>query len=90
LWATGIADTSDPEFGPAAVAAEATPLPFPVQVFIGAVEQIVDYAGTAPGMLEAVIQINIQIVPGTPSGPQSVVIVVGTEESPETTTVTVE
>jgi uncharacterized protein (TIGR03437 family) len=90
LWATGIADTSDPEFGPAAVAAEATPLPFPIQVFIGAVEQIVDYAGTAPGMLEAVIQINIQIVPGTPSGPQSVVIVVGTEESPETTTVTVE
>ena len=89
LWVTGVADTSDPEFDPAAVATEATPLPFPIQVRIGGVEQTVVYAGTAPGMLEAVTQINIQIVPGTPSGPQPVLIVVGTEESPETTTVTV-
>jgi uncharacterized protein (TIGR03437 family) len=90
LWVTGIADASAPGFDPAATATEAVPLSFPIQVFVGGVEQDVDYAGTAPGMLEAVTQINIQIVPGTPSGPQPVLIVVGAEESPETTTVVVE
>jgi uncharacterized protein (TIGR03437 family) len=90
LWVTGIADNSALDFDPAAVATEAVPLSFPIQVFIGGVEQTVIYAGTAPGMLEAVMQINIQIVPGTPSGPQPVLIVVGAEESPETTTVTVQ
>ena len=90
LWVTGIADASAPDFGPAAIATDAVPLSFPIQMFIGGVEQIVAYAGTAPGMLEAVIQIDVQIVPGTPSGPQPVLIVVGVEESPETTTVTVE
>lgn len=90
LWVTGIADASAPDFDPAAVATDAVPLSFPIQVCIGGVEQTVVYAGTAPGMLEAVTQINIQIVLGTPSGPQPVLIVVGAEESPETTTVTVE
>ena len=90
LWVTGIADASAPGFDPAATATDAVALSFPIQVFIGGVEQIVEYAGTAPGMLEAVTQINIQIVPGTPSGPQPVLIVVGAEESPTTTTVTVE
>ncbi len=90
LWVTGVADASAPGFDPAAIATEAIQLSFPIQVFIGGVEQSVVYAGTAPGMLEAVTQINIQIVPGTPSGPQPVLIVVGAEESPTTTTVTVE
>ena len=87
LWVTGIAD---PALDPAAVATEAIPLPELPRVFIGGVEQTVTYAGTAIGMLQAVTQINIQIAEGTPSGPQPVLIIVGSEESPETTTLTVE
>jgi uncharacterized protein (TIGR03437 family) len=90
FWVTGLADTSNPEFEPAAVATEAIPLPFPIRVYIGGQQQILLYAGTAPGMLEAVTQINIEIAPDTPKGAQPIHIVVGTEESPETTTVTVE
>jgi uncharacterized protein (TIGR03437 family) len=89
LWVTGVADTSAPDFDPAAVATEAVPLPFPIRVYIGGQEQILLYAGTAPGMLQAVTQINVQIAPDTPSGPQPVLIVVGAEQSPTATTVTV-
>ena len=90
FWVTGLADTSDPEFDPAAIAEDADPLPFPIRVYIGGQQQILLYAGTAPGMLEAVTQINIQIAPDTPKGKQPILIVVGAEESPETTTVVVE
>ncbi len=90
FWVTGLADTSDPEFDPSAIAEEADPLPFPIRVYIGGQQQILLYAGTAPGMIEAVTQINIEIAPDTPTGPQPIHIVVGAEESPETTTVVVE
>lgn len=89
LWVTGLADTSAPGFDPAAIATEALPLPFPIRVYVGGQQQILLYAGTAPGMLQAVTQINIEIAPDTPTGPQPVLIVVGAEQSPTTTTVTV-
>jgi uncharacterized protein (TIGR03437 family) len=90
IWVTGLADTEDPDFNPAAIAEEAIPLPFPIRVYIGGQQQILDYAGTAPGMLPAVTQINIQIAPDTPSGPRPVLIVVGAVQSTTATTITVE
>jgi len=90
LWVTGLSDTEAPGFDPAAIAEEAIPLPFPIRVYIGGQQQILMYAGTAPGMVQAVTQINIEIAPDTPGGPQPVHIVVGAEQSPATTTVTVE
>lgn len=90
FWVTGLADTESEDFNPAAIAEEAIPLPFPIRLYIGGQEQILMYAGTAPGMLQAVTQINVEIAPDTPAGPQPVHIVVGAEQSPATTTVTVE
>lgn len=90
LWVTGLADTSAPDFNPGALAEEALPLPFPIRVYVGGQQQILLYAGTAPGMLQAITQINIEIAEDTPSGPQPILIVVGAEQSLTTTTVTVE
>lgn len=87
IWVTGIAD---PELDSGTIAEAAIPLDEFPQVRIGGVEQIVTYAGTAVGLLQAVTQINILIVEGTPSGPQPVLIIAESEESPETTTVTIE
>jgi len=90
FWVTGLADTSAPAFDPAALAEEAVPLPFPIRVYVGGQQQILLYAGTAPGMLQAITQINVEIAPDTPSGPQPILIVVGAEQSLTTTTITVE
>jgi uncharacterized protein (TIGR03437 family) len=39
------------------------------------------YAGDAPDLVSGVLQVNVVIPPGTPSGPQPVVITVGTASS---------
>jgi uncharacterized protein (TIGR03437 family) len=73
------------------VAAEALSLASrDVRLFIGGVEAEVLYAGVAPGLVSAVVQINARIGSGTPRGPQPVVFVVDGSESSGSVTIAVQ
>ena len=62
----------------------------PVTVTIGGVPGVVKYVGGAPGMVSAVVQFNVQIAPGTPTGPAvPVVVSVGGKTSKANVTVAV-
>jgi len=70
-----------------------TPLPSPaapITVQIGGVNAKVLYAGGAPGLTNALLQINVEIPAGLAPGPQPVVIKAGTVSSPSTVTVAVQ
>ncbi len=59
-----------------------TTTPFPtlaaaVTATVGGLPATVDYAGDAPGLVAGVLQVNITIPAGTPSGAQPVVVTVG-------------
>ena len=62
----------------------AAPLPvprLPVAVSIGGVDAPVLYAGGAPGLVAGVMQVNVRIPAGVPSGPQPIVVSVGSASS---------
>jgi uncharacterized protein (TIGR03437 family) len=61
-----------------------------VRLFIGGVEAQVLYAGAAPGLVGAVVQINARIAGGTPRGPQPVLFVVDGIESGDSVTLAVQ
>ena len=61
----------------------------PVTATIGGVSAKVDYAGPAPGLVNGAIQVNLTIPSGLASGPQPVVIMVGTAASQPGITVAV-
>jgi endo-1,4-beta-xylanase len=61
----------------------------PVTVQIGGKDAVVQYAGGAPGLTNALLQVNVQIPPGLSPGPQPVVVKVGAAVSPSTVTVAV-
>jgi uncharacterized protein (TIGR03437 family) len=66
---------------PAVVSALKHPL-LPVSVTIGGVDCGVPlYAGSAPGLISGVMQVNVTIPPTAPTGPQPVVVTVGTAKS---------
>jgi uncharacterized protein (TIGR03437 family) len=62
----------------------------PVTATIGGMTANVLYAGPAPGQVNGVIQVNLQIPAGLPPGPQPVVITVGTAASQKGITVAVQ
>jgi endo-1,4-beta-xylanase len=62
----------------------------PVTATIGGAAANVVYAGPAPGLVNGVLQVNLQIPAGLASGPQAVVITVGTAVSQSGLTVAVE
>jgi endo-1,4-beta-xylanase len=62
----------------------------PVTATIGGVEATVLYAGPAPGQVNGVMQVNLIVPPGLASGPQPVVITVGSASSQAGLTVAVE
>ncbi len=69
-----------------------TALPTPVgkvSVQIGGKDAIVNYAGGAPGLTNALLQVNVEIPTGLAPGPQPVVVKVGTISSPATVTVAI-
>jgi uncharacterized protein (TIGR03437 family) len=61
----------------------------PVTATIGGVAASVLYAGPAPGQVNGVIQVNLQIPVGLTAGPQPVVITLGTAASQKGITVAV-
>jgi uncharacterized protein (TIGR03437 family) len=52
-----------------------------VTVTIGGVDAVVAYAGSAPSLISGVMQVNAIIGPTTPTGPQPVVVTVGTAKT---------
>jgi uncharacterized protein (TIGR03437 family) len=61
-----------------------------VTVQIGGKDATVLYAGGAPGLTNALLQVNVQIPAGLAPGPQPIVLKVGTVTSPATVTVAVQ
>ena len=61
-----------------------------VAVQIGGKDATVLYAGGAPGLTNALLQVNVQIPAGLTPGPQPIVLKVGTVASPATVTVAVQ
>jgi len=59
-------------------------------ISIGGVNAPVQYAGSAPGLVNGVIQVNLQVPPGLTSGPQPVVLTFGTAQSQAGITVAVD
>jgi uncharacterized protein (TIGR03437 family) len=53
----------------------------PVRATIGGVEATVEYAGSAPGFVSGVFQVNVRVSPNTPTGNQQVLIFVGNAPS---------
>ena len=78
LFATGGGVTNPP--GTDGQVTPLSPLPSLVagtSLKIGGVNCPVQYAGGAPGLIAGVVQINAQVAPGIPSGPQPVVLTIG-------------
>ena len=61
----------------------------PVTATIGGMTATVDYAGPAPYLVNGAIQVNLHVPSGLASGPQPVVITIGTEQSQPGITVAV-
>jgi endo-1,4-beta-xylanase len=61
-----------------------------VTVQIGGKDATVSYAGGAPGLTNALLQVNVQIPAGLAPGPQPIVLKVGAASSPATVTVAVQ
>ena len=61
----------------------------PVTATIGGMPATVQYAGSAPGLVNGVLQVNLQIPSGLAPGPQPVVITIGTAQSQPGITVAV-
>jgi len=61
----------------------------PVTATIGGMAAKVDYSGPAPGLVNGAIQVNLTIPSGLTSGPQPVVITVGTAQTQAGITVAV-
>ena len=90
LYVTGEGATS-----PAGVDGKlaSAPLPkpvLPVSVAIAGQPATVQYAGGAPGLVAGVMQVNVQIPVGTPSGNAAVILAVGTASSQSTVTIAVQ
>jgi uncharacterized protein (TIGR03437 family) len=90
LYATGEGQTSPAGVdGKLAVAPLPAPL-LPVTVTIAGINAPVQYAGAAPGLVAGVMQINVQIPDGVPSGPQPVIVQVGQDQSQSGVTVAIQ
>ncbi|MCX6632635.1 MAG: hypothetical protein NTW28_33950 [Candidatus Solibacter sp.] len=84
IYMTGEGQTSpqgaDGAIIPAVVSALKKPQ-LPVTVTIGGVDAVVQYAGSAPGLISGVMQVNVTIPLTTQTGTQPVVVTVGTAKS---------
>ena len=88
IFGTGggsVADAIDGALAPGA----ASLVTQPVTATIGGVNAQVDYAGPAPGLVNGAIQVNLTVPSGLTSGPQPVVITVGTAQTQAGITVAV-
>lgn len=94
LYATGEGDTS-PRPADGALANYGTLAEYPrphleVKVFVGGQQATILYAGAAPSLVAGVMQVNIQLAAGTPSGNAvPITLQVGGASSPSGVTVAV-
>ena len=61
-----------------------------VTVTVGGIAAAVSYQGSAPGLVDGVLQLNVQLDPATPSGVVPLVVTSGGVSSPIATTVVVQ
>jgi uncharacterized protein (TIGR03437 family) len=91
FYATGAGQFSPPGQDGAVVAASSLPLPvLPVSATVGGQTAQVLYAGGGAGMVEGVIQVNLQIPQGVPTGLAEVVLRIGDRASQPGLTVAVQ
>ena len=91
LYATGAGQLSPPGRDGLVVAANSLPLPvLPVSATVGGQPAQVLYAGGAAGMVEGIIQVNLQIPSGVQPGPVDVVLQIGGHTSQPGLTVAVQ
>jgi uncharacterized protein (TIGR03437 family) len=92
LYATGAGLWNPPLSDGAVVTADNLPVPaLPVGIQVGGQNAHVLYAGGAPGMVAGVLQINVQIPSGAPSGAAvPIVLTVGSASSPSNLTIAVQ
>lgn len=83
LYGTGEGQTNPVGVDGKVATAPLTAPILPVQVFISNVAAEALYAGAAPGEVAGVLQVNVRVPSGIPSGMQSVVLVVGSARSQE-------
>jgi len=90
LWATGGGET-DPQVADGRLASpEVLPRPkLPVSVRIGGVEAEVLYAGSAPGMVVGLLQVNVRVPDSVASGAVPVLLTVAGSSSPPDVTLAV-
>jgi uncharacterized protein (TIGR03437 family) len=62
----------------------------PISVTVGNQPATVSFDGSAPSFADGVDQLNIQLSPSTPSGPQPVIITIGGVASPSSVTLAVQ
>jgi uncharacterized protein (TIGR03437 family) len=91
LFGTGAGDTtpSGRDGGVSGVGGTVSIPKLPVKAYIGDQEAIVQYFGSAPGLVEGVFQANIVIPTTVPSGDASVVLVIGDKITQSAVTVSV-
>jgi uncharacterized protein (TIGR03437 family) len=78
LYATGAGQFSPPGQDGAVVTADSLPLPvLPVSATVGGQPAQVLYAGGGAGIVEGIIQVNLQIPSGVQTGPAEVVLQIG-------------
>ncbi|MEZ5392113.1 MAG: hypothetical protein R2724_04380 [Bryobacterales bacterium] len=92
LFGTGEGQTTpagvDGLVSPESVASLARPLE-DVKVQIGGANAEVTYAGAAPGLVSGVLQVNVRIPPGTPSGEAALQVTIGGRLNRQAVTVSV-
>jgi len=82
LYATGVGQFSPPGQDGAVVTGDSLPLPvLPVSAMVGGLPAQVLYAGGGVGMVEGIIQVNLQIPGGVPVGPAEVMLQIGDRTS---------
>ncbi|HUB82479.1 MAG TPA: cohesin domain-containing protein [Bryobacteraceae bacterium] len=68
----------------------ATPLMLPVTATIGGLPAVVSYAGSAPGLIAGLTQVNVQVPPGLPANPAApLFLTVGSVTTPPGVTVSI-
>ena len=91
LYATGVGQFSPPGQDGFVVTADSLPVPvLPVSATIGGQSAQVLYAGGAVGIVEGIIQVNLQIPAGVPTGMAGVILQVGDGASQTGLTVAVQ